>query len=70
MNNFGPMNPTLRRVTEYQQVSCTHVPGYGEDYYRLGVKEGDVYLEDVFEICNDGHLNAAVNSLMKRAIGC
>lgn len=70
MNNFGPMKPTLRRVTEYQEVTCTHVPGYGEDFYRLGVKEGDVYLEDVFEIRNDGHLNAAVNSLMKRAIGC
>ena len=70
MNDFGSMKSTLRRVTEYQGVSCVHTPGYGEEFYRLGVKEGDVYLEDVFEIRNDGHLNAAVNSLMKRALGC
>ena len=70
MNNFGPMKSTLRRVTEYQGVSCVHTPGYGEEFYRLGVKEGDVYLEDVFQIRNDGYLNAAVNNLMKRALGC
>jgi hypothetical protein len=46
------------------------MPGYGPDCYRLGVKEGDVYLEDIFYIKNDGQLNAAINSLTKRALMC
>ena len=48
MNNFGPMAGTLRKVTEYQQVQCEWMPGYGDDYYRITVEEGAKTLSDVF----------------------
>lgn len=70
MNSYGQMQDTLRRTAAYQGVVCNHMPGYGPDCYRLGVKEGDVYLEDIFYIKNDGQLNAAINSLTKRALMC
>jgi len=67
MNNYGPMAGTLRKVTAYQQVQCEWAPGYGQDYYRITVQEGSKTLSDVFYIYNDGDLNRAINTLLKRA---
>ena len=67
MNNFGPMAGTLKKVTAYQQVGCEWAPGYGQDYYRITVQEGAKTLSDVFYIYNDGDLNRAINTLLKRA---
>lgn len=67
INNYGPMAGTLKKVTAYQQVGCQHEPGYGQDYYRITVQEGSKRLSDVFYIYNDGDLNRAINTLLKRA---
>ena len=68
LNNYGPMAETLKRITAYQQVGCQHEPGYGQDYYRITVKEGSTTLSDVFNIQNDGQLNDAINKLYLRAL--
>ena len=67
LNNYGLMGETLKRITAYQQVGCQHEPGYGQDYYRITVKEGSKTLSDVFYIYNDGDLNRAISTLLKRA---
>ena len=67
MNNFGPMESTLRKVAAYQQVGCQWMPGYGDDYYKITVEEGARTLSDVFYIYNDGDLNRAINTLLLRA---
>lgn len=66
MNNYGNMNGTLRRVTAYQDVDCTHVPGYGTDAFRIVVHEGKKQAGDVFYIYSESDLNRAINSLYKR----
>jgi len=68
LNNYGLMGGTLKRITAYQQVGCQHEPGYGQDYYRITVKEGSKTLSDVFYIYNDGDLNRAISTLLKRAL--
>ena len=67
INNYGPMCGSLRKVTAYQQVGCEHVPGYGADAFRITVQEGSKTLSDVFYIYNDGDVNRAINTLLKRA---
>lgn len=66
MNNYGNMDGTLRRVTAYQDVDCTHVPGYGADAFRIVVHEGKKQAGDVFYIYSESDLNRAINSLYKR----
>ena len=68
MNNYGNMAGSIRRVAEYQKVDVQHVPGYGENCYRITVHEGRKHAGDVFEIRTDAHLNHALNVLLNRAI--
>jgi len=68
MNSYGNMAETVRRVAAYQQADIQHAPGYGEDFYRVTVQENSKRKSDVFYIKTDAQLNAALNSLLNRAI--
>ena len=68
MNSYGNMAETVRRVAAYQQADIQHVPGYGEDFYRVTVQEGARQLSNVFYIKTDAQLNAALNSLLNDVI--
>lgn len=67
MNSYGTMKESLRRVTQYQDVICEWMPGYGDDYYRITIEEGSQTISDIFYVYNDGDLNRAINTLYKRA---
>ena len=68
MNTYGNMAETVRRVAAYQQTDIQHAPGYGDDFYRLTVQENAKRVSDVFYVKTDAHLNAALNTLLNRAI--
>ena len=68
MNSYGNMAETVRRVAAYQQADIQHAPGYGEDFYRVTVQENSKRKSDVFYIKTDAQLNAALNTLLNRAI--
>lgn len=75
MNNYGKMKDSLRRVAAYQDAEIHHVPGCGENMYRVTIydtaytKYGEKFrrsAQDTVEITHDGHLNAVINRLLSK----
>jgi len=68
MNNYGYMKGTVKRTAQYQDCKIVHAPGYGNHAYSVGVRENGKMESDVFWIKTEQDLNAALNTLTKRAM--
>jgi len=68
MNNYGYMKDTVRRTAQYQDCKIVHAPGYGNHAYSVGVRENGKMESDIFWIKSERDLNAALNTLTKRAM--
>lgn len=68
MNNYGYMKDTVRRTAQYQDCKIVHAPGYGNHAYSVIVQENGKMESDVFWIKTEQDLNAALNTLTKRAM--
>jgi hypothetical protein len=67
MNSYGSMGDTLRRSARYCGADVEYAPGYGAHAFRLTVQEGTQQVSDVFHIETESDLNAALNTLLKKA---
>jgi len=67
MNSYGSMGDTLRRSARHCGADVEYAPGYGAHAFRLTVQEGTQQVSDVFVIETETDLNAALNTLLKKA---
>ena len=67
MNSYGQMGDTLRRSARHCGADVEYAPGYGAHAFRLTVQEGTQQVSDVFVIETETDLNAALNTLLKKA---